>query len=131
MTGMRISATKPVGLYSGTTAAWGPSQNGAYGCSPMGNASGDHTYEQLWSVDKWGKEFFAFPVLTPNGEGNWGGMLAIVANENGTNVTIFGGINGGTPVGYALNAGEKQYVCYVMSGLAKIKSDKPIMVLIR
>ncbi|MCL2040849.1 MAG: IgGFc-binding protein [Bacteroidales bacterium] len=128
MTGMRIAATKPVGLFSGTTAAYGPGQSGAYGCSSMGGVSGDHTYEQVWSVDKWGKDFFAFPILTPTGGGNWGGMLALVANENDTKITLSGGINGGSPLNYVLNAGEKQYVCYVMSGLTQIVSDKPIMV---
>ena len=129
MTGMRVAATKPVALFSGGIISFGPGQSNAFGCSPsIGNASGDHTYEQLWSVDKWGKDFFAFPVRTPNGYGNWGGMLALVAHENGTNITVSGGINGGTPLNYTLNAGGRQYVCYVMSGLTRIVSDKPIMI---
>jgi hypothetical protein len=78
-------------------------------------------------VDKWGKDFFAFPVRTPTGYGNWGGMLGIVANENGTNVTVSGGISGGSR-SYNLNAGGKQYICDTMSGLTRIFSDKPIMV---
>ena len=127
MTGMKVSATKPVALYSGATISYGPSQSGRY-CSSLGPASADHIYEQLWSVDKWGKDFFAWPILTPNGFGNWGGMLAIIANEGGTNVTLSGGINGGLPVSYNLNAGDKQYVCHVMTGLTRIVSDKPIMV---
>ena len=126
MTGESVSATKPVGLFSGATASFG-GRDSQYGCSGTSNYSADHTYEQLWSVDKWGKDFFAFPVLTPNGN-DWGGMLALVANENGTNITLSGGINGGTPLDYALNAGEKQYVCHVMSGLTQIVSNKPIMV---
>jgi len=123
MTGMRIAATKPVGLFSGNTLAFFN-----VSCPGMANSgSGDHTYEQVWSVDKWGKEFFAFPVLTPNSASNWGGMLALVAHENGTNVMLSGDING-TPLNYTLNAGEKQYVCHVMTGLTKIFSNKPIMV---
>jgi len=100
-----------------------------YGCpTSLGFGSTDITYEQLWNTDKWGKYFFAFPILTPGGNGNWGGMLGLVANENNTNITVFGDINGGTPINYTLDAGEKQYVCYVMMGLTRIIADKPIMV---
>jgi len=136
MTGMRVSATKPIALFSGGQSVLGPGQqyNGisGFGCSRIGNASSDHTYEQLWSVDKWGTDFFAFPVRTPNGgnpvgTGNWGGMLAIVAHENGTTVTVSGGINSGTPLVYSMNAGDKVYTCDSMSGLTRIVADKPIM----
>jgi len=126
-TGLKITATKPVALFSGATATSPPAPF-IYGCPNMGSGTPDHTYEQLWSVDKWGKFFYAFPVLTPNGQGNWGGMLAIVADEDGTNVTVSGDINDGTPLNYALNAGGKQYVCHVMSGLTRIVSNKPIFV---
>ena len=126
MTGERVSATKPVGLFSGTNSSYG-GRDPHYGCSGAADYTADHTYEQLWSVDKWGKEFFAFPISTP-GTYNWGGMLALVAHENGTHITLSGDINGEIPLYYALNAGEKQYVCQVMSGLTKIESDKPIMV---
>ena len=126
LTGQKVTATKPVALFSGTLAASGPS--GFYGCSGIGGSSADITYEQLWSIEKWGKEFFAFPILTPGGNGNWGGMLALVADENGTRITLSGGINGGDDITYDLNAGEKKYVCHVMSGLTRIVSDKPIMV---
>ena len=126
LTGEKVTSTSPIALFSGSTATYGPGGN--YGCMGLGGGSADHTYEQLWSVDKWGKEFFAFPILTPGGNANWGGMLALVADENGTNITLSGGINGGTSVNYTLNAGEKKYVCYVMSGLTKISSNKSIMV---
>ena len=126
MTGVRVAATKPVALFSGNTRALGP--GAPYTCSSIGASSSDHTFEQLWSVDKWGKDFFAFPVSTPNGSGNWGGMLALVASENSTDITVSGGINGGTPLNYALDAGGKQYVCHVMSGLTRVVSTEPIMV---
>ena len=128
MTGSKVTSTKSVACFSGAVASPGPGQYGAYDCPSFGGSSVDHTYEQLWSIEKWGKDFFAFPILTPGGSGNWGGMLALVANENGTYITLSGGINSGTPVNYMLNAGEKQYVCYVMSGLTRITSNKSIMV---
>jgi len=127
MTGMRVAATKPVALFSGATRSNAPGT--LWGCpASLGTGSPDHLYEQLWSVDKWGKDFFAFPVLSANGSNNWGGMLSLVANENGTNIAVSGGINGGTTLNYALDEGEKQYVCSVMSGLTRIVSNKPIMV---
>ena len=120
MTGMKVTATKPVGVFSGSLITE------ITGCSLP--TSLDHTYEQLWSVDKWGKDFLVFPILTPGGIGNWGGILVIVAHENGTNVTISGDINGGNPLSYALNEGGYQSVCNVMSGLTRIVSNRPIMV---
>ena len=128
MTGMKISSTKPVALFSGSDLANGPSNIGYCPGGIFGETSADHTYEQLWSVDKWGKDFFAWPIHTTSSASNSGGMLAIVANENNTNITVSGGINGGMPVNYNLNAGGKQYVCHVMTGLTRIVSDKSIMV---
>lgn len=132
LTGQKISSNKPVGVFSGSDASWAPGQSGdddiyGFGCNNLSQfgGTGDHTYEQLWSVDKWGKEFFAFPIETPGGSGNWGGMLAIIAHESGTNVALSGGIN----TNYTnLSAGSTQYVCAVMSELTKITSNKPIMV---
>ena len=128
LTGMKVSSTKQVAVFSGAHITMGPTYIVNYCSSFIGTSTSDHTYEQLWSFDKWGKDFFAWPILTPNSANNWGGMLAIVANEIGTNITLSGGINGGTPVNYTLNAGDKQYVCYVMTGLTRIVSNKSIMV---
>ena len=127
MTGMKISSTKPVAVYSGAALTAGPSE--VYGGEePLGSYTADHTYEQLWSVDKWGKDFFAWPILTPTGIDNFGGMVAIVAKENNTSVTVYGGINGGIPINLNLNAGGKEYVYHVMTGLTRILADKSIMV---
>jgi len=121
MTGDTISATKPVAVFSG--AMFG---NG-FGSCYIGQSSADHYYEQLWSMEKWGRDFFAFPIQTPNGIANWGGELAILARDNGTRVTVSGGINGG-PHTYNLNSGTLQKVCFAMSGLTRIVADKPIAV---
>ena len=120
LTGMKVTATNPVALYSGHTIV-----NSGTTCS-LGPSSADHIYEQLWSVDKWGKDFFVMPIATPCSSKDWGGTLCIVANENATNVTISGGI--GTTVNYILNEGDYMFVCYLMTELARIVSDKPIMV---
>ena len=132
MTGQRVTANKPIALFSGSNLVNGPGQTvsgiSGFGCSSLGGTSGDHLYEQLWSIEKWGTDFFAFPIDEPNGNGNWGGIIGFVAHENGTNVTVSGGINGGTPLVYNLDAGGYQYLCYVMSGLTRIISNKPIMV---
>ena len=134
MTGLRITANKPIGVFSGNGGTAGPGQFGSV-CIPSnfpGRVTADHTYEQLWSVDKWSTEFLAFPIATP-GSGsiptgnNWGGMLAVVARENVTNITLSGGIVG-TPLNNILHAGDYWYTCTYMTGLTKIVSDKPIMV---
>ncbi|MDR1223474.1 MAG: hypothetical protein LBL07_11440, partial [Tannerella sp.] len=127
LTGGKVTATKPVAVFSGSGSSYGPGQGGHY-CGNMGNASADHCYEQLWSVDKWGRDFFVWPVKTPQGYGNWGGIMVIVAQEAGTRVTVSGGINGGTDLEYNLNAEGYRYVCYEMSGLTKVTSNKSIMV---
>ena len=129
MTGERITATKPVAVFSGNTTAVGVGQGGVtYGCNSLGTSSADHTYEQMWSTEKWGTDFFAFPIYFPISSRAWGGMLGFVAHENNTTVTVSGGINGGTPYVYNMNAGEKQYICETLSGLTRIASNKPIYV---
>ncbi|MDR0697865.1 MAG: hypothetical protein LBG28_01390 [Tannerella sp.] len=127
LTGKKITATKPVAVFSGNTIAWGPGHPNIY-CTDSRGGSAEHCYEQLWSVDKWGSDFFIWPVKVDIGFGDWGGMIAIVAHENATHVTVSGDINGGTPLNYTLNATEKQYVCPFIMGLTRITSDNPIMV---
>ena len=121
LTGLRVAATQPVAVFTGHEIA---------NCPPcaFGNCSADHLYEQLWSVDKWGSEFFVWPVKVGNTGSDWGGMIGVVAHQAGTAVTITGAINAGNPVNINLAAGGKQYVCYKMTGLCKVESTKPIMV---
>jgi hypothetical protein len=129
LTGKKITATKPVAVYSGSSFAYGGGQAGSY-CSTFGHASAsaDHCYEQLWSADKWGTDFFVWPADVTNAFGNWGGIMGIVAHEANTHITVSGGINSGAPLTYTLNAGDKQYVCDLMTGLTRVVSDKSVMV---
>ena len=136
--GEKITATEPVAVFSGSFGSLGPGQNGSFGCTSSSfssspyNASADHTYEQLWSVDKWGTEFVVFPVATPGSyasygyNANWGGMLLIIPDQSGTDVTLTGGINA---TFNNLNT-PWQSVCAAMDGITKISSTEPIMVLL-
>lgn len=128
--GNRVIADKPVAFFSGTDGAYGPGQPGGY-CNNSGfSGTADHTYEQLWSRDKWGQEFFVWNVHTPSAapKNRWGGIAGMVAAENNTHVRVEGSINGGIPITYTLAAGQNQFVCHAMSGLVRIVSDKPVMV---
>ena len=123
LTGKEITANKPIGFYSGATLAYG---TGA-GC-PTDISTGDHTYEQLWSIDKWGREFYIFPIATPASLASGSGRLVVVADQPSTTVTLTGGVIGGNlPITLA-TAGSKQYVCDAITGMTKIVSNKPIMV---
>jgi hypothetical protein len=128
--GARIASDKPVAVFSGSETAYGPGQSGGY-CTGSGfTSNGDNTYEQLWSADKWGTDYLVWNTLTPDAISgrDWGGIIGVIAHEANTKVTISGAINGGTPLTYTLSAGQNQYVCYVMSGLVNVTSDKPVMV---
>ena len=133
LTGKKVSATKPVAVYSGATQALGPGHNYNYCATntPVGLAGGggaeNHVYEQLWSVDKWGRDFFVFPAPGPNNY-DWGGMIVIVAQANNTEVTVSGALLPNISLSYTLNAQVKQTICSRMMGLCRITANKPIMV---
>jgi len=123
--GRRVYADKPIALFSGANGTYGPGQSGYCTGLGLGSSSGDHTFEQLWSTDKWGTDFFAWKVVT-NGTTNWGGIIGVITSTADTHITVSGAINGGTKT-YTLGANTNQYVCYAMTGLVRITSDKPIM----
>ncbi|MDR2042205.1 MAG: IgGFc-binding protein [Tannerella sp.] len=111
LTGKKVTATKPVAVFSGNVVASsaGDAKYGWTGTIGLGG-SAEHCYEQLWSTDKWGTDFFVWPVKTTSVAGSdWGGIMCIVAHGNGTKVTVSGGIDGG-PHEYNLNDGGMAYV---------------------
>lgn len=109
---------------TGTTVK-GTAQNGScrpfavFGgsmCAVVSCAACDHVNEQMIPVDTWGNAFHTVPL---DNLSTWG--FRVLANENGTLVTI----NGGAPV--PLNAGGS----YTVPGTnqpACITSDKPVSV---
>ena len=133
MMGLKVTATRPVAVFSGSNRSLGPGQEDAnYGCPPSSfvNSSADHTYEQLWSINKWGKDFVIFPISTPGSNGNWGGMLVIIPDQSGTVVTLTGGISGTYDLDLIAGIGTELWkpICSPMTGITKINSNKPVMV---
>ncbi len=76
----------------------------------------DHLYEQLFPVNTWGKNYAVVPYLERNG----GDIFKIIAEEDGTLVSILGA----TPV--TLNKGKSITQLIASAGL--ITADKPIQV---
>jgi hypothetical protein len=123
--GAKVSANKPVAVFSGNMMTSPPFSNGG---------ASDHTYEQMWSTEKWGTDFFAWsPRFYQSGGSTYFNPSAIVcfiAKENDTHVTVTGGnqLPGGVQ-NYTLSAGQSQRNNYTMlAGLTRIVSDKPILV---
>ncbi|MDR1738672.1 MAG: IgGFc-binding protein [Candidatus Symbiothrix sp.] len=126
LTGTSIAADKPIGVFSHTRLSNVP-ENRKYG---------DIMYEQMQSVERWGRRF-----LVPNakqGANDMGNRIRILASQNGTNITYNGATQIATGVassnfvasGTVLNA--KQFIELEMSPVAGqycvITSDKPVAV---
>ncbi|MDR1675809.1 MAG: hypothetical protein LBR86_05015, partial [Tannerella sp.] len=124
LTGTMVFSTsgKPIAVFSGAPLTAGASGNN-YG-TPLSTGSDDHGYEQMWSIDKWGNDFFVWPA---GDAANVEGIIGIVALQSGTQVTVSGGISGG-PLSYNnMTTGDKEYICGI-SGLTRVTSNNPIMV---
>ncbi len=110
LTGAHITTTKPAALFSVNVIA----------CVP--NGSGDNLFQQLASVNTWGKTF-----LVPKVAKSTADRVRIVASQNGTTITQVGG----TIIKGSLNLNAGQYLelqlsvggqgCYIVS-------DKPVAV---
>jgi len=108
LTGIHITTNKPAALFSVTRIA----------C--VGGASGDNLFQQLASVNTWGKTFLV-PKLAKNTEDR----VRIVACQAGTTITQFGGtlISGS----YTLNAGQwLELELALGSSGCYIEADKPV-----
>ncbi|MCS6935736.1 MAG: PKD domain-containing protein, partial [Chitinophagales bacterium] len=85
-------------------------------CANVGNCGYcDMLYEQMYPLSSWGTEFITVPYATRDYD-----IFRIVAQQNGTQVTI----NGGAPIN--LNAGQVHQ--YSSSVVSLITSNKPISV---
>lgn len=84
LTGTIINANKNVAVFAGNT------------CVEIGGCQYcDHIFEQMYPVPSWGKEFITVPYLTRADD-----YLRVLANYNGTQITV----NGGPAIN--LNAGQ-------------------------
>jgi len=76
----------------------------------------DHLFEQILPLSRWGKNFVTVPY---SGKGK--DYFRVIANENGTTVTI----NGGAPV--SLNAGQVHQ--YSTGTASSIVTNNPVLVM--
>jgi gliding motility-associated-like protein len=113
LTGSYINADKPIAVFSGNIRV------------NINGSSTDHLYEQLPSVNTWGRDFVTVPSVRSNPIVLRDyDQFRILAQEDGTTVTI-----SGQPAPVILNAG--QYHTFGTNGNNTpriINSDKPIMV---
>jgi len=108
LTGIRLTTNKPAALFSETRIA-----------CVVGD-SGDNLFQQLASVNTWGKTF-----LVPKLAKNTKDRVRIVACQSGTTITQFGGtlISGS----YTLNAGQwLELELALGSSGCYIEADKPV-----
>jgi hypothetical protein len=125
LTGTRIEADRPVGVFSGHSCAFVPGDK--YAC--------DHLEEQLPGLRLWGERFAAarMPVRTPNAPER--SLWQIYASEDGTTVTftVPAGVTGVPGAAANLDAGEllELWVAGPPSapGDFFVEADKPIALL--
>ncbi|GHT17170.1 hypothetical protein FACS189429_0680 [Bacteroidia bacterium] len=118
MTGRHITSNKPVAYFSHNT----------YASIPSGRRYQDILFQQMMSVDRWGKTY-----LVPNaqqGTNTMNNLIRIVAAENGTVVNFTGASrNGGQNIssGGTLNAGEwVELLISSNTGACYIDADKSV-----
>lgn len=106
LSGSRVTASKPVSLFGGNTAAR----------IPENVAAADHLIEQLPPTNAWGSRFATVPLATRSG----GDTLRILAQETGTQVRIDGAVV------TTLNAG--QFYETIQSRSSLIEATAPVLV---
>jgi len=122
LTGTSVIADKTIGVFSHTTLSQ----------IPTGRIYADIMYEQMLSVERWGKKF-----LVPNarqGSNSETNRIRILASQYGTNVsysgaTLITGVAGATSVGATLDAAQfVELKITSATGKCYITSDKPVAV---
>jgi PKD repeat protein len=117
-TGTRIKATgtcKAFAVFAGTNATLVSCINGTAGIN-----SSQHTYEQQYPIQTWGKDY----ILTPY-KGLEGYHYRIVAKEDNTTVTINDGVN--PAINVALNSTEFDLrLSPTANAVLCVNADKPI-----
>jgi len=123
MTGVHITADKPVALFSLNQGVRMPADSLTY--------SGDCFMQQLASINRWGKNFFV-PVsdLTSEWSTDTKDRVRIVASQNNTTVKQTGGDltdESGGESGYTLNAGQFiELEVFLNRNGCYIEANKPV-----
>lgn len=126
LTGMQISASKPVAVFSGNIST-------SYGAQEVGINSADLAHEQMPPVPAWSTSYVA-AALTPQESidctsffGPDGGSIwRVVAARNGTQVTLSGPAGSGLPAPFMLNAGESKTI--IAAGSFEVDAPYPVLV---
>jgi hypothetical protein len=124
MTGRRIISDRPVAYFTHSTMASIPAGRNYY----------DILFEQMMSVDRWGKQFLVPNAIQKERDGSYvnamNNLIRIIASENGTKVNFSGATrNGGQSIssGGTLNAGQWVELLITSDiGASYINSDKAI-----
>jgi hypothetical protein len=92
LTGMRISGTQPIAVFSGSEASYIPDDTGA----------ADHLEQQLYPVDTWGNEYTVAKFAARGGEPDVFRVMSSVPNTTITTVPAIPNVSGRT----LANAGD-------------------------
>jgi len=114
LTGTKITADKPIGVYGGSVGA----------LVPIDVPFKDYIVEQMIPIDDWGTEHVIVPTARPNSPGD---EVRVLADQDGTIVTVTGST--GNTV-HNLNAGEFLQLStgQFVNELTSITSNLPVMV---
>ena len=107
LTGSRVTADRPVSVFSGNECA----------NVPMGASACDHLVEQMPSVEMYSSDYV---VAQSPRTGSYGNVYRVVASQDGTEVRLDGALL------TTLDAG--QYVETSLAGGARITSSQPVLV---
>ena len=105
LTGSRITADKPIALFSGALSTTIPNSQCCW----------DHLFEQIPPIQSWGREYYTVPLKTRAAD-----RFRILASKNNTTVQIFG-----EPLLY-LNEGE--FYEFQTFDAKQIFSNNPVLV---
>jgi hypothetical protein len=126
LTGMQISATKPVAVFSGNIST-------SYGSQEVGINSADMAHEQMPPVPAWSTSYVA-AALTPQQSidctsffgADGGSIWRVVAARDGTQVTLSGPAGNALPPPFTLNTGESKTI--ITAGSFEVDAKYPVLV---
>ena len=111
-TGMRVTSTKPVALFSNQDCVDIPSSRGT--C--------DHLTEQIPPTSTWGSSFFVASLMSTTS----GDIIRIIAAKNSTTINV--NCTTFTQVQYLLNAGNWRELIISPQSFCNIESSAPIFI---
>jgi len=108
LTGTYIKSNKPVALFSGSYSTTVPGD--------PGECCFDHLYEQIPTLQTWGRKFIAVPLKSREKD-----TYRVLASEDNTTIRI----GNQTPI--VLNKGQKYEFMLMHTEPSLVESDKPVL----